>query len=228
MSQDDLIKAFFQRTIEDEYNENLFRRSYVLPQEKVLEYVRNLLEIPVDIFFLYMLKHNRSYSFRVKDIPQYSSIEDATTRLCSRLKEVNDPGLSYVETGVLLRHGDYIRKQGADQKYGENHSKTAADFGLAQISPYSHKIFLSAIGYVFNSLSAIEQEEYLARAILRNSFINCILSRAVSNKILLTNEMSILSQSTINRRLPNVKGYLRILFGKGEEISAAIKNIAFK
>ena len=55
MSHDDLIKAFFQRTIEDEYNENLFRRSYVLPQEKVLEYVRNLLEIPVDIFFLYML-----------------------------------------------------------------------------------------------------------------------------------------------------------------------------
>lgn len=228
MNQDDLLKAFFQRKIEDEYNEKLFKRSYVLPQDEVLEYVRNLLEIPVDIFFSYMLHSNRSYSFRAKEIPQYSAIEDATTRLCSGLKEANDPGLSYVEVGVLLRHEGSVRTEGADQKYGENHSKTAADFGLVQISPYSHKIFLTAIGYIFNSLSTDEQEEYLARAILRNNFINCILSRAVSHEILLTDEMSILSLSTINRRLSNVKGYLRILWRKGDEISAAIKNIMYK
>jgi len=77
-------------------------------------------------------------------------------------------------------------------------------------------------------LSTDEQEEYLARAILRNNFINCILSRAVSHEILLTDEMSILSLSTINRRLSNVKGYLRILWRKGDEISAAIKNIMYK
>ena len=228
MSQDDLLKAFFQRTIEEVYNEKLFRRSYVLPQEEVLEYVSNLLEIPIDVFFSYMLQHNRSYSFRVKEIPQFSSIEDATTRLCCVLKDKNDPGLSYVELGVLLRHEGSVRTEGADQKYGENHSKTAADFGLVQISPYSHKIFLTAIGYIFSSLSTDEQEEYLARAILRNNFINCILSRAVSHEILLTDEMSILSLSTINRRLSNVKGYLRILWRKGDEISAAIKNIMYK
>ncbi len=226
MSQDDLLRIFFQRTIEEDYNEKLFKRSYILPQDEVLEYVRNLLEIPIDDFFAYMHQYNRSYSFSVREIPQYSSLEDATIRLCYGLKEANDPGLSFVEVGELLRHGDGIRKQGANQKYGENHSKTAADFGLVQISPISHKIFLSAIGYVFDSLSTNEQEEYLARAVLRNSFINCILARATHQQIVLYDEMSILSQSTIYRRMPNVKGYLRLLNGKGKELSAVIINIA--
>ena len=73
--------------------------------------------------------------------------------MCQLLKAANDPGFSYVEMGVLLRHNGEERKQGADQKYGENHSKTAADFGLVQISPLSHRIFLTSIGYVFEMLS---------------------------------------------------------------------------
>ncbi len=228
MSQDELLRIFFQRTIEEDYNEKLFKRSYVLPQNEVLEFAYNLMAIPLDDFFVYMLQHNRSYSFSVREIPQYSSIEEATIRLCLALKEENDPGLSFVEVGELLRHGDEVRKQGADQKYGENHSKTAADFGLVQISPISHKVFLSAIGYVFDSLSTNEQQEYLARAILRNNFINCILSRAANQPIVLFDEMSILSPSTINRRLSNVKGYLKFLAGKGEVITAALKNITYK
>lgn len=228
MTNHKLLYQFFERSIEEDYNEKLFQRSYVLPQDEVLAYIRSLLEIPMDEFFTYVREHHRSYSFKVSEIPQYSSIENATVRMCQVLKEANDPGFSYVEMGVLLRHNGEIRKQGADQKYGENHSKTAADFGLVQISPLSHKIFLTSIGYIFGSLSSDEQQAYLSRAILRNNFINCILSRAALQEIVLCDEMSILSQSTINRRLPNVKGYLKLLNGSGDTITPAIKNIKFK
>ena len=87
---------------------------------------------------------------------------------------------------------------------------------------------LPGIGYVFNMLSQEEQQAYLARAILRNGFINCVLSRAAMQQIVLANEMSILSQSTVLRRLPNVKGYLRILDGKGESLEKALINIKYK
>jgi hypothetical protein len=228
MSNHELLYQFFERSIEEDYNEKLFQRRYILPQDEVLAYIRNLLEIPMDAFFIFMREHHRSYSFKISEIPQYSSIEDATIRMCQVLKAANDLGFSYVEMGVLLRHNGEERKQGADQKYGENHSKTAADFGLVQISPLSHKIFLTSIGYVFDLLSQEEQQAYLSRALLRNGFINCILSRAAIKPIVLYNEMSILSPSTINRRLPNVKGYLKILDGRGDTITTAIYNIKYK
>lgn len=228
MSTYELLYQFFERSVEEDYNEKLFQRSYVLPQDEVLEYVRSLLEIPMDDFFAYIQEYRRSYSFKVSEIPQYSSIEDATIRICQVLKEANDPGFSYVEMGVLLRRNGVVRKQGADQKYGENHSKTAADFGLVQISPLSHKIFLTSIGYIFGELSIDEQHAYLSRAILRNNFINCILTRAASQEIVLYNEMSILSPSTINRRLSNVKGYLKLVAEKCDMITAVLNNIKYK
>lgn len=228
MSNYKLLYQFFERTIEVEYNEKLFQKSYILPHNEVLSYVRSLLAIPMDDFFAYVKEHHRSYSFKKCDIPQFSSITDATIRICQVLSDVSDPGLSYVEVGMLLQKDDKERKQGANQKYGENHSKTASDFGLVQISPISHRIFLTAIGYVFNQLSQEERKAYLARSILRNSFMNCILSRAVTQKIVLPDEMSILSPSTISRRLPNVKTYLMILDGTGRNITSSIHNIIYK
>ena len=228
MSRDEQLRIFFQHSFEEDYNEKLFRRSYILPQNEVLEYVRALLAIPIEDFFMYMLQHNRSYSFSVREIPQYSSLDDATTIICKVLKDANDPGLSYVEVGILLRHDENGRKQGADQKYGENHSKTAADFGLVQISPLSRKVFLTCVGYIFNLLSQEEKNAYLARAILRNNFINCVLSRAYEHQIIMAEEMSILSPSTIARRLPNVKGYISLL-SKSEGLPLSVfMNIRFK
>ena len=44
MRDDELLMQFFERSVEEDYNEKLFQRSYILPQDEVLAYIRSLLK----------------------------------------------------------------------------------------------------------------------------------------------------------------------------------------
>lgn len=225
ISKDEILNSFFTGSFESDYNERLMYRDYILPSEEIHDYILQLLEIPLfdfidAIFSKYSVSH-----FSTKHIPQFSSFYDATDRICNILKENGDEGYKFVEMGVLLRPNDTVRDSRADLKYGENHCKIAADFGLVQIR-VGNVCYLSCFGKVFNDLTEVEKHGYLSRFVLRNSFINWLIYRASYRIVLLDEEMSILKPSTIKRRKPNVKYYLGLMKGQNDSrIDKILSNI---
>ena len=210
MSKEEIISLFFTGSFEAEYNEQLMYRDYDLPSEEILDFIRQVIGISLFEYTDAIVTKYSTSHFSTKDIPQFSSFLDATDRICSILKENGDEGYKFSEMGVLLRSNNVERDFRADLKYGENHCKTAADFGLIQIR-VGNVCYLSCFGKVFNSLSEHEKSAYLSRFVLRNSFINWLICRASYRKVSLDEEMSILKPSTIKRRKPNVKFYLNLL-----------------
>ena len=215
MSKEEIINLFFTGSFEAEYNEQLMYRDYDLPSEEILDFIRQVIGISLFEYTDAIVTKYSTSHFSTKDIPQFSSFLDATDRICSILKENGDEGYKFSEMGVLLRSNNVERDFRADLKYGENHCKTAADFGLIQIR-VGNVCYLSCFGKVFNSLSEHEKSAYLSRFVLRNSFINWLIYRASYRKVLLDEEMSILKPSTIKRRKPNVKYYLNLLKGQAD------------
>ena len=206
-SKEELLNSFFSGSFETEYNEDLMYRNYTLPSEEILEYIGNLRKIPLFDFVNAAVTNYPVSHFSTKDIPQFSSLEDGTDRICEILNKNGDNGYRFAEIGVFLRSGE--RDYRADLKYGENHSKTAADFGLVQIR-VSNACYLTCFGKVFNCLTDKEKNDYLSRFVIRNKFINWLLCRASCRTVVLEEEMSILRLSTIKRRKPNVKRYLSL------------------
>ncbi len=209
-SKEDILNSFFLGTFEAEYNEHLMFRNYILPSEEILEYIGILREIPLFDFIETAVSKYPVSHFSTKDIPQFSSLYDGTDRICEVLNVNGDNGYKFAEVGVFLRPEKTERDYRADLKYGENHCKTAADFGLVQIRA-SNACYLTCFGKVFNNLNELEKRDYLSRFVIRNRFINWLLCRASNRPVLLEEEMSILKMSTIKRRKPNVKQYLDLL-----------------
>lgn len=215
MTKDELIQTFFTRSFEEDYNEQLMFRNYAFPQEEIIDYVKKIIDIPV-IDFVHAINDSYTASyFSTKDIPQFSSFIDATSGICKILIEKGDNGYKYLDIGIMFRNNGEERDKRADLKYGENHSKTAADLGLLQIR-MNQVCYLSCFGRIFNYLSDDEKKEYLARFVLRNKFVNWVIFRAGFRIVSLEEEMGILSPSTIKRRLPNVKQYFNLLRGNVE------------
>ena len=66
------------------------------------------------------------------DVPQFSSLEDCVYKVPLLVKDCGIDEISYTQMGFMLR--TQPRKDGADMKYGENQSKTAAQMGLCSIN----------------------------------------------------------------------------------------------
>ena len=210
MSQEEIIASFFSGSFEAEYNQHLMYRDYKLPSEEIIDYLHRVMNIPLYEFIDAIVTKYSTSHFSTKDIPQFSSFNDATNRICNILKDKGDDGYKYEEIGAFLRITDGERNSGANLKYGENHCKTAADFGLIQIR-IGKVCYLSCFGMIYNELSESEKQDYLSRFVLRNNFINWLINKATAHKVNLEEEMSILSPSTIKRRKHNVKYYLELL-----------------
>lgn len=225
MIKEEVINSFFKGSFESEYNEQLMYRDYILPSKEIYNYIKDLIEIPVIDYIDAIVNRFPASHFSTKDIPQFSSFYDATDRICNVLKENGDDGYKFAEMGVLLRANNVERDCRADIKYGENHCKTAADFGLVQIR-FGNVCYLSCYGKIFNELTEIEKQNYLSRFVLRNNFINWLVCRAKNHIIKLDEAMGLLSPSTIKRRKPNVRSYLNLLKGQNDDqIEAILSNI---
>ena len=210
MRKEEILNSFFTGSFESDYNEQLMFRGYILPSKEIYDYIKNLIEIPVVDYIDAVINRFPTSHFTTKDIPQFSSFYDATDRICNIMMEYGDNGYKFAEMGVFLRANHVARDCRADIKYGENHCKTAADFGLIQIR-FGNVCYLSCYGKIFNKLTEVEKQSYLSRFVLRNRFINWLVCRAKDHIIKLDDEMGLLSPSTIKRRKPNVKHYLNFL-----------------
>lgn len=108
--------------------------------------------------------------------------------------------------GYMLRTKP--RKEGADTKYGENQSKTAAQMGLCSI--VCSRIYSSNLGVAFGNLDKERQINLIPKLVL---FIPYILNLYASNAKYfdVLNSVSFLSESTQKRRLTNVWTLINIV-----------------
>lgn len=133
------------------------------------------------------------------DVPQFSSLEDCVYKVPLLVKDCGIDELSYTQLGFMLRTKP--RKEGADMKYGENQSKTAAQMGLCSIK--NARIYSSYLGVAFCSLDKETQMKLLPKLIL---FIPYIFNQYVTNAKYqdIIDSVSFLSHSTQKRRLSNI------------------------
>ncbi len=197
------LESFFDRAFECFLNEKLFYRDFQLDKKKMAEYTDTLVSIPINTYIQYMVNHILPCRPSPQDVVQFSSLNDATCKLCSKLIEVGDEGLRFVQIGRLLLDDGKERKKGALTKYGENHAKTALEFGLVQNS-YDY-IYLSCLGKVFNDYDSNKQRQLLKRLILRNRFFQKLAIQSQKGPVNLNIEMDFLSDSTIRRRRSNIR-----------------------
>lgn len=133
------------------------------------------------------------------DVPQFSSLNDCVYKVPLLVKDCGIDELSYSQLGFMLRTKP--RKEGADTKYGENQSKTAAQMGLCSIK--NARIYPSYLGVAFCKLDKESQMKLLPKLIL---FIPYIFNQYATNAKYedIIDSVSFLSHTTQKRRLTNI------------------------
>lgn len=220
-----IVKDFFQKSYEDAINEHLFIRSFNLNKDELFDYVNRVVEVKLLEYCNYVIDYCHIDYLTFQDVVQFSSLDDATTGICQVLTRAHD-GLHNLEVGRALLDDGIIRKEGAYRKYGENHAKTGIELGL--VLENSGNYFLTCLGEVYNDLEQSVRNELLRRTILRNRFLQKVLIKSQYGPVSIESEMSFFSQSTVKRRLPNVKTLYNIVVGNDPELLSITKNISIR
>lgn len=220
-----IVKDFFQKSYEDAINEHLFIRSFNLNKDELFDYVNRVVEVKLLEYCNYVIDYCHIDYLTFQDVVQFSSLDDATTGICQVLTRAHD-GLHNLEVGRALLDDGIIRKEGAYRKYGENHAKTGIELGL--VLENSGNYFLTCLGEVYNDLEQRVRTELLRRTILRNRFLQKVLIKSQYGPVSIESEMSFFSQSTVKRRLPNVKTLYNIVVGNDPELLSITKNISIR
>ena len=133
------------------------------------------------------------------DVPQFSNLDDCVYKVPVLVKDCGIDEITYTQLGFMLR--TQPRKEGADMKYGENQSKTAAQMGLCSI--INSRIHPSHLGVAFCNLDKEKQMKLLPKLVLFIPYIfNQFSTNAKYEDIIAS--VSFLSQSTQKRRLTNI------------------------
>lgn len=196
------LDIFFSRRFEqkefDEYSAH--KTDYNI--SGVMGYIEMLLSIRYENYLEYVREHEYDICLLSSDVPQFSSIESATLRICSILKECKHlQCFTFNEIGKLLLD-DKERTAAALKKYGENHVKAAADLGLCIRN--GNKFVLSPLGYAYPELEQKDQIKLLSRLVLRYKFVYRIIHKVLNGQsVSIEDEIAFLSPSTIARRKGN-------------------------
>lgn len=182
---------------------------------KIIEYILKLNSIEYRKFIQYILKENKEIKLKPKDVFQYSKFEDTNINICEVLNMIGNKGYTLEEIGkYLLRKKSSAGTKGANVKYGENHVKTAEEFGLAKV--YAKKVFLTKLGCIFEELNEESRNKLIKRLALRTNLIKYIILKSIKEDIVFEDEIDFLSKSTKLRRKNNVNIIFDLVKNNGE------------
>lgn len=205
----DFFDTFFSKRYENELSMKMLELGFVFPEEEVLSYIQQIVEMPYKEY-LYFVRDNVMLSrITTQNIPQFSSIEDGTSRLCEKMKALGDTGFTMKFIGKVLLDDGKERKDCALSKYGENHLKFARLLGLTH--EYYGPWYLTPLGYCFSQLKEETKSALLARTVLRDPLFYKMISDSSNGVVNITSYLDILSLSTKKRRMPNVLSLLRLI-----------------
>lgn len=224
MNNYDLIKFFFSQENEKMINDKILDDvDYIVPKDRILEYINKVIDIPYADFIAYLKDNPNTQEIDSSHITQCSSFTACEASLCEVLLNENNPGLEYAEIGILLSSFISSNKSGALRKYGENQIKTASQLGLA-FEYYNHW-YLSCLGYVYLDLDNEKRLNILARTLLRDPLYAKLIVDITQQDIYLKDYMDFLSVATINRRLPSVVKLLSICLSECDKYNIHHHNV---
>lgn len=222
----DILDAFYSRTYENSINKKMLYYDYEFPQKEVEDYVRKILDIPVELLVHHAINTDTAEAITPKDVFQFSTLEAGTLFVCNALTTANNPGVTFVQAGKLMLNDGKPRKDTAYIKYGENHLKTAEGLGL--LYELTRTYFVSCVGVIYLALNEDDQKKLIVRLLLRNKFISRLMKAAACGKLNARQFLYMLSDTTYIRRKSNLKTILRYLASSSEyDFAALIENIYF-
>ena len=158
--------------------------------------------------------------FASEDIVQFSNLDHAINNVCICC-ETESKDLTFSELGKLIMHS---KQDGACKKYGENHSKLAAELSFViLIKNKSYIVKNTALGTFTIGLEKDEKEELVKKLAMRNRFIKSLIFHA-KNGVISYNDLArkVLSESTCIRRKPNVKKLVSLILEDSELLNSVI------
>lgn len=206
-SNREYIACFMSRSFEKSVEYYMLAdKKYIVPKQKVSEYVENVLAIPYCDFIEYV----RNHIGNVEDdqLTQSSSFVACSSDMCRALERQGNPGLRFIEIGQLFPQYVKVKNEAAFRKYGENQIKTSTQLGLT--FEYYGNWYLSCVGYIYNDLELQQQKMLLARTILRIPLYQSILTEILEKDIDITQYMQSLSDSTKGRRSGSILRMINI------------------
>ena len=208
----EILDNFFGMILEDSINDNMMEFSYKFPYDGMKEYALEICGIPFHVFLEYINKYQENDVISADCVSQFSKLDDCLLGFCEATNNMRRP-LTFEEIGERLQDDGVYRNSVANIKYGENHSKMALQFGLAQCR-YNYW-YISALGKVFSQLPKEKQDALMIRTLLRNKLYALIFTRLQNHDVSIENILRNvnLSDSTRTRRLSSVKRILTWYFG---------------
>ena len=190
ISNSEYISLFMTRSLEKDVDELIIAdKNFVVPKDKMHEYVERALSIPYCKYIEYI--RNNKGIVTDDQLTQSSAFDSCTSEMCKALDWQGNPGLGFVDIGKLFPQKVRVKNEGAFRKYGENQVKTSAQLGLT--FEYYGSWFLTCVGYIYNELDTQQQKSLLARTILRVPLYQTILDEIQENDVDLTKYMIALS-----------------------------------
>lgn len=180
--------------------------------EKLISVCKFLLSIPISNF-VYCI--DKDIECTTDMIIQYSNLEHAIVDVAKVLK-FNSKPLTFAELGKIIIQA---KEEGACKKYGENHSKVAAELSMVRLERKSAtEVSNTAFGDFSVDLSENDRIELVKRLAIRNEFIQKLIYLAKHGFVdyMKVAELT-LSESTAIRRKSNNKEVVSLIL-KGNEI----------
>lgn len=197
ISNAEFISLFITRSLEKDVDKLILAdKNFIVPKEKIHEYIERALSIPYSDYIGYI--QNNKGIVTEEQLTQSSAFDSCSSEMCKAMEWQGNPGLSFVEIGQLFPQKVRVKNEGAFRKYGENQVKTSTQLGLT--FEYYGYWYLTCVGYIYNELEPHIQKSLLARTVLRVPLYQAILTEIIDEDVDLTKYMSSLSDTTIGRR----------------------------
>ena len=119
ISNVEYIRLFMTRSLEKDVDELMLAdKNYIVPKEKMHEYVDRALAIPYGEYIDYI--RNNKGIVTDEQLTQSSAFDSCSSEMCKALDWQGNPGLNFVEIGQLFPQKVRVKNEGAFRKYGEN------------------------------------------------------------------------------------------------------------
>ena len=144
MSSDlEYITRFMTRSFEKSVDYYILAdKNYVVPRQKVNDYIVRVLSIPYSEFIDYV-KDNKGVVDN-DQLTQSSSFAACSTEMCAAIEAKGNPGMRFVDIGQLFPQYVKVKNDAAYRKYGENQIKTSTQLGLT--FEYYGSWYLTCVG----------------------------------------------------------------------------------
>jgi len=206
-SDREYITRFMTRSFEKSVDYYMLAdKNYVVPKQKVHDYIGRVLSIPYSEFIDYV-KDNKGV-IEDDQLTQSSSFSACSSEMCRAIESQGNLGMRFIDIGQLFPQYIKQKNETAFRKYGENQVKTSAQLGLT--FEYYDYWFLTCVGYVFNELNERQQEALLARTILRIPLYQDLVLSLLKGDVFLTDYMRQIAPSTQGRRTGSIMRLLGI------------------